>query len=133
MAKVKAISNLAHAKTEIYCVEIALSLLDASYEAYYDQRGMETPSGFGPSDLSRHGYELVDHMYHEECDTYCYIARHIETQRVVVAFRGSCSRKHWQGNLKYGLKEINIHALPLQHVDDADNLAAGGFLGGYTC
>ena len=83
----KALSNLAHAKAEVYCVSLAQQMFDASYEVYYDIPGTETESGFGPADWARHGYTVIGDEYDTEFDAYCCIVRHIGTNRIVVAFR----------------------------------------------
>jgi len=46
ISSLKALSQLTHAKAEVFCVDLALSLLDISWEAYHDPKGLETESGY---------------------------------------------------------------------------------------
>lgn len=82
-----ALSNLAHTKAEVFCVELAQRLFDASYEVYYDMPHRTTPSGFGPANWDRHNYSVVGDIYDEIYDTYCCIVRDNRANRIIVAFR----------------------------------------------
>jgi hypothetical protein len=143
-----ALSNIAHTKAEVFCVSLAQRLLSASYEVYYDMPTRVTPSGFGPANWDRHNYTVVDDIYNAPYDTYCCIVRDNLTNRVVVAFRfvlshthslsrssshalcrGSCSTQHWQNNLDYSLKAMDLRALSLPQVDDGDGLEVGHYIG----
>jgi hypothetical protein len=87
IANQMALSNLAHAKAEVFCVTLAQRLLNASYEVYYDMPDRTTPSGFGPANWERHNYLVIGDIYNHAYDTYCCIVRDKLTNRVVVAFR----------------------------------------------
>lgn len=85
-----AISNLAHTKVEIFCVDLGLRLLELAYEAYYDPgEGADqvTPSGYGPSDMAQRGYTLLEYLYDQQSDTYCCVVRDNVSGRFAVAFR----------------------------------------------
>jgi hypothetical protein len=125
----KGLSNLTQAKAEVYCVSLAQQMLDASWEVYYDLTGHETASGFGPADWERHGYKVIDHSYDAEMDAYCCIVRHLRTNRIVVAFRGTCSSRHWHNNLQYGLKAMDVNSLYMPNIDDGDGLDVGQYIG----
>lgn len=80
-------STLTKAKPDVMCLDIAIELMELSYEAYYDPSGQHTESGFGIMNLERHGYILLDSKYYTELDTVCYVCRNISKGRVVVMFR----------------------------------------------
>lgn len=82
-----ALSNIIHTKAEVFCLELAQRLFNASYEVYYDLPHRVTPSGFGPANWGRHNYSVVGDIYDETYDTYCCIVRDNTTQRIIVAFR----------------------------------------------
>lgn len=81
-----ALSSLYDNKIEVFCLDVALLLLEAAYEAYYDTL-IKTNSGYGEADWKKHGYVFVDHMYDVQLETYCMITRHVATNKLVVAFR----------------------------------------------
>ena len=110
------------AKAEVFCLDIALTLLHMSYEAYYDPPGVQTISGYGLMDIERYGYLLVDCKYIEEVDMFCFIARHAATNRLVVSFRGSSSKIHWKHNLNFKQRELNLAWMPLTELDAEDGL-----------
>lgn len=80
-------NTLTKTKADVLCLDIALEMMELSYEAYYDPSGQSTESGFGIMNLERHGYLLLDSMYYAETDTVCYICRNVVKNRVVVVFR----------------------------------------------
>lgn len=125
----KGLSNLTQAKSDVYCVSLAQQMLDASWEVYYDLIGTQTASGFGPADWERHGYKVIDHSYDPEFDAYCCIVRHLRTNRIVVAFRGSCSARHWHNNLQYGLKAVDLNSLYMPNIDDGDGMDVSQYIG----
>ena len=83
----RSVGALIGAKAEVYCVDLALELMEVSYEAYYDPSGTSTESGFGIMNLERCGYILIDMKYYSPLDTVCYICRNVKSKRLVVAFR----------------------------------------------
>lgn len=118
----QALSQLAHAKCEVFCVDLALSLLDMAWEAYHDPPGLESQSGYGRMDLEKYGYKLIDYCYNEEHDTVCVVARHQTLNRIVVAFRGTSSKRHWSDNLNYTRKHVDMSAIGLPDLDKYDGL-----------
>lgn len=108
------LTNFTNFKANVFCIDIAIALAGISFEAYYDPDGMFTPNGMHHKcmELERFGYVLIDTMYHEDHDTFCFIARHVKQKRIVVSFRGTSSKKHWNANLNYAQKEVNFYALP---------------------
>ena len=126
-------SSLTRAKVDVLCLDIALELMELSYEAYYDPTDHPTDSGFGIMNLERHGYRLLDSKYYPELDVFCYISRSISKNRVIVAFRGTSSKKHWNSNLDYRQVEINIEKdYQLPQLDEIDGMASNNleFLNG---
>eukprot|EP01041_Mallomonas_annulata_P002489 gene2489-4842_t len=118
----QALSQLAHAKSEVFCVDLALNLLDMAWEAYHDPPGLETESGYGPMNLDRYGYALIDYSYNKEHDTVCVVARHKTLNRIVVAFRGTSSKRHWNDNLNYTKKLVDYSAMGLATLDSTDGM-----------
>lgn len=125
LKSMKALSQLTHAKAEVFCVDLALSLLDMSWEAYHDPIGQETESGYGPMDLQRHGYTLVDYCFNKDHDTVCVIARHSVHDRIVVSFRGTSSKRHWNDNLNYQKMLVHLQSMALSELDKSDGLGLG--------
>ena len=107
-------------KVEVFCVDRALNLLEVAFEAYYDPPDLKTDSGFGPMGLDRKGYDLIDHSYNPDHETFCIIARQRNTNRLVVAFRGTSSKRHWNDNLKYSKRQVDLHHLPLALEDSSE-------------
>ena len=70
---------LVHAKSDVFCVEVALQSLHVAYEAYYDPDGTPTLSGSGPTNLEVGGFTYVDCIYNSDMETFCLIAYHQET------------------------------------------------------
>ena len=74
-------------KAHVFCIDLAVELLELSWEAYNDVPGYPTISGYGFIDFDRVNYRLVNHAYDEQHDTVCYIVRHKVLPRVVICFR----------------------------------------------
>ena len=110
------------AKAEIFCVDRGLSLLEVAFEAYYDYGDLKTESGFGPMDLERKGYSLIDFSYDNEHETYCIIVKQMNTERIIVAFRGTSSKRHWNDNLNYTKKPIDFSDFPVNFAEIGNKL-----------
>jgi len=95
-------------KPEVFCVDLALSLLEVSYEAYSETLGVVHE---GEENLKRHGYTLVQVINNEERDLLCLVCRHEESKRLVLAFRGTRSSKNMSDNLNYAQKNVDFHSL----------------------
>lgn len=148
MKRKSALSNIVDTKAEVFCVNLALMLLDASNEAYYEASSVEqtadgeadtpvkeprkwadrpvTPSrdsggqrphelftppsasadasspsssaddesgepqqagSYGEANWAKYGYTMIDQKYHATHDTYVFIGRHVESGKIIVAFR----------------------------------------------
>lgn len=152
--KKSALSNFVDTKAEVFCVDLALMLLDAANEAYYeaatdsdqgassnnihpsatvtvtdtpkwsdrpvslppsassrnqyDSNWTSTPTSppsspsselgqigessqqagsYGEAHWESYGYEIINQKYHATHDTYVYIGRHVESGKIIVAFR----------------------------------------------
>eukprot|EP01031_Cornospumella_fuschlensis_P047869 gene47869-58645_t len=106
------VNTLVNAKTDVFCVDLALNMRNIAFQAYYDIEGKKTASGYeGNVDLASIGYELVDSFYCAEYELFCFIAREIKTQRLVVTFRGTASKKQMEANLKYSQVPVNFETL----------------------
>ena len=123
LKKLRILTDFVKAKTDVFCVDRALNLMDVAYEAYYDPSGLQTGSGFGSMDIDRYGYDLVDFKYDSIHETFCIIVRHRKMARVVVAFRGTSDRKHWNDNLNYKKRHIKFEDLILHDLDNRDGLS----------
>lgn len=122
LKNLKLVVNLVKAKAEVFCVDRALELLEIAYEVYYDCPQIQTESGYGPMDINRYGYTLIDFCYEKEHETFCLIARKKVNNRIVVAFRGTASRRHWNSNLKYKKMLLDLNDLKLPELDSTDGL-----------
>ena len=101
----------------VFCVDSAIALLEVAYEAYNEsaenrrhallqrQKSME-------ANLLPFGYGVVEIVENKELDILCLVARHIESRRLVFAFRGTRSTKNMGNNLNYAQRDIDIAALP---------------------
>jgi hypothetical protein len=159
MKRKSALSNIVDTKAEVFCVDLALLLLDASNEAYYEAPEQDnssahssqshsdgyssdpsssvevndpetsgkqtqwsersvtpTPPGshhhhkeesalpalpselnsddersqagsYGEAHWEKYGYQIIDQKYHATHDTYVYIGRHVESGKIIIAFR----------------------------------------------
>lgn len=151
-----ALSNIVDTKAEVFCVNLALLLLDASNEAYYEvcrplsdsfddssaddelQKKQKkwsdrpvtprliledyrketsspttTPSSsdlksddesrqsgsYGEAHWEKYGYIMIDQKYHATHDTYVYIGRHTDSEKIIVAFRSVTLNFHTLCNL----------------------------------
>jgi hypothetical protein len=122
--RIMLINNLViKAKAEVFCVDRALQMRNLAFEAYYDPAG-KASEGLGPMDLERHGYDLVDARQDAENATFVFIARHRQTRRLVVSFRGTLFKttQHWKTNLKYSKIDVDILALHTDFIDAVDDL-----------
>ena len=90
ISSLKALSQLTHAKAEVFCVDLALSLLDISWEAYHDPKGLETESGYVRNHtsivpiFSFYNYHRNDCYIIELLIVYLYCIYHILYDTVVV-------------------------------------------------
>jgi hypothetical protein len=87
LRNMKTLSRITSLNPHVFCVDLAINLMDVSYQAYYDPEDTPSASGYGTMEVLSLGYRLVHHVYNQESDTVCFIFRHIELARVVVAFR----------------------------------------------
>ena len=130
MRRKTALSNIVDSKAEVFCLNLALLLLDAANEAYYEvsssisqESGTEmkeletetkwserliTPSiagnddsgssanvdeesrqtgSYGEANWEKYGYQTIGQQYNALHDTYVYIGRHVESDKVIVSFR----------------------------------------------
>lgn len=117
-------NQLVTAKTDVFCVDLALQLRDLSFQAYYDFPDLRTASGYEGTniDLASCGYEPIDKFYCAEYEVFCFIAREKSTQRIVVCFRGTASKKQMEANLKYSQLPVNLEEMDLPSLDQLDGL-----------
>ena len=115
-------------KADVFCVDIALHLLNVAFESYYDPVGFTTTSGYGPMNLDRHDFTLIDMIYEKAHDTFCIIARHKINNKLVVSFRGTTSKQHWKNNLNYGKKDVDLIAMDTSILDAVDGLEVTGVI-----
>jgi hypothetical protein len=133
------VNKLINVKIDIFCVDLALKLREVSFQAYYDLPEKKTVSGYPNADvnLASAGVELVDFFYDTAHEVICYIVRERkgptdssksdvqsnEDQRIVVAFRGTASKRQMEDNLNYRKKQVDFYRLePLYAVDMMDGL-----------
>jgi hypothetical protein len=87
IAKLKQLNFFIDYKSDIFCVNRAIDLIDLSIEAYYDPDKLTSFSSSGPMNLTPLGYTLIDYIYEEQHETFCYIAKHDHSSTIVVSFR----------------------------------------------
>lgn len=73
-------------------------------------------------DIESHGFLLVDYFYESVHEMFCIVCRHSATGNLVVAFRGTSSKKNWSDNLNYSQMLFDISAYPMPTVDQSDGL-----------
>ncbi len=117
----KAVSQLTNLNPNIFCVDLALELMDLSSQTYYDPEHCKTVSSSGSIDLKL-DYDLKYSFYDVEHETICYIFKHRTLKKLVVSFRGTSSKQHWNDNLNFGLNFVNIHSMPISDSDLMDEL-----------
>ncbi len=121
----KTVSQLTNLNPNIFCVDLALELMDLAYQTYYDPENTKTISSFGSLDL-KVDYTLKYSFYDATHETVCYIFKHLTADKLVVSFRGTSSKQHWNDNLNFGLYFIDIHSMPLSELDLIDGLDLRG-------
>ena len=110
------LNNISNFNPYVCCIDKAINLCAVSFEVYYDQPGQPTAAGLGHDeselkdmDLESYGYEYIALNNDEEHDTFCCIARHKETRKILIAFRGTSSGKNWNDNAKYAQVPLLLH------------------------
>lgn len=109
------LKNFVPYKLNVFCANLALALCNLSFEAYYDPPGMDTQSGFGHDptslkelDVEKYDFTIVKTFYDPKHDTFCCICRHVSEPKIVVMFRGTSSRTHWNHNLNYRKMPLDL-------------------------
>jgi hypothetical protein len=122
--KMKALNlnQITHANPHCLCIDLALELLELAWQAYNDPRTYKTESGYGTIEVEGLGYTLLNHAYDSDHDTVCFIFRHKVEPKVVICFRGTCSKKHWASNLKYKPHPVDLSSMALADLDELDGL-----------
>ena len=82
-----ALRQLADAKPDVFCVDLALEMSGLAVQAYNDGGGLVTASGFAALDVESLQYDLVDQMYDRTHEAVCYVVRHKVSRRLVVIYR----------------------------------------------
>lgn len=117
------LNQLAHANPHVLCIDLALEMLELSWQAYNDPKTYKTESGYGIIEVDDIGYTLLNHAYDSDHDTVCFIFRHKVEPKIVICFRGTCSKKHWSSNLKYKPYPVNLESMKLDDLDELDGLS----------
>jgi hypothetical protein len=126
LTQVTMFNKLTNPDADVFCVHVAIFLRSISFQMYYDPVDMHTESGFdGSMDLSLLGFEIVDKFYSKTNEVFCVIAKELHTQRLVVAFRGTASKKQMEGNLNYQHVEVDFFKLHTTTLDLLDGLNKG--------
>ena len=110
-----------HRKVYVFCIDLALSLLNVAWESYLtdeEDGGVESVK----KSLAESGHTFVAVVEDVERDTSCLIARHTLTNRLVIGFRGTRSKKNMDDNLKYSKRRIDFENMPLLDLDKQDEL-----------
>jgi hypothetical protein len=119
------VNPLVNVKIDVFCVDVALKLRNISFQAYYDLPTLKTVSGYEGAyiDLDIVGYDLVDNIYDKSHEVNCYILREKTAPfRLVIAFRGTASKKQMEDNLNYTKMKINFNHLNMYAIDLYDGL-----------
>lgn len=139
LRKMKNINQyLYNARAEVYCVDLAMEMMELSFQSYNDSETLDTGFGYGKMDLEDLGYTLVESIFNSEHETVCYIMRNDATSRVAVVFRccdihkftcgiimydrGTSTKQHWNDNLNYSQKRLNMFEQRLIALDQLDGL-----------
>lgn len=117
-------------KPHIFCVDLALSLLEVSFEAYNKSDDGKQRHGFlvreraVAANLLPLGYSLLEIIEDKTLDILCLVTRHTESNRLVFAFRGTRSTTNMGNNLDYAQKDVDIGALPVPDVANTSYLTS---------
>jgi len=122
------LNNITHVKKEVFCVDTALKYCGLSFEAYYDPPSMRTVSGYDtkPLELEKYGYTLIESIYRPDHETFCFVARHVTLNRIVVCFRGTSCKQHWSDNLNYAKRLLDLPELAAVGTEEGEEADAGG-------
>eukprot|EP01034_Spumella_vulgaris_P028050 gene28050-34847_t len=122
--KVTRMNQLIHAQSDVFCVDIALNLRNIAFQAYYDPPAVRTLSGYdGVMDVERVGYTLIECHYNPAHEVFCFIVREKKTGRLVVAFRGTASKRQMEDNLNFTQKAVDFSELSTDTLDQMDGLS----------
>ncbi len=108
----------------LYCVETALALLDVSWDTY----GVGVTPAKEDMDkaisdlLLTHKYAFIESVVNAEYECLCVVARHIETKKLVLGYRGTQSKKNMSDNLNYRKQYIDFENMSMPELDATDGL-----------
>jgi hypothetical protein len=124
MKENKTVSHLTNLNPNIFCVNLALELMELAYQTYYDPENYQTISSFGSLNLKKLDYILLPgYSFHDKVhETICYIFKHKKHSKLVVSFRGTSSQQHWNDNLNYRQLVVDLHEMKLTELDLIDGL-----------
>lgn len=109
-------------KSDVFCVDIAILLRNISFEAYHDPPSKKTASGYEGSmslkEVDSHiksanqssgtdEFVMVDFHYNEDHEVFCFVCKNTVTGKLIVAFRGTASKKQMEDNLNYSQRFID--------------------------
>lgn len=119
-----AVSHLTNLNPYIFCVDLSLELMELSYQTYYDPENYQTISSFGSLNLEKLDYILLPgYSFHDkEHETICYVFKHKNEAKIVVSFRGTSSKQHWNDNLNYKQLHVDFYGMALSDLDLVDGL-----------
>ncbi len=122
--KMAKLVRLAQRGTAVFCLSTALTLLEVSNASYGDHELEDKRDNdvFMTNLLAEYGYTFIESVTDDEYDSQLIVARHVESQRLVFAFRGTQSKKNMSDNLQYKKKYINFKKMPLPKLDLIDSL-----------
>lgn len=115
-------------KPHIFCVDLALSLLEVAFEAYNDsdskqRHGYLVRERAVAANLLPFGYSLVEIVEDKTLDILMLVARHTDSKRLVFAFRGTRSTKNMGNNLDYAQRDVDIGGLSVPAVANTTYLS----------
>ena len=108
----------------IFCVESALSMLEVSCDSYGDSvsTAKEDLDKSIADMLITHGYTFIESVVDLEYDCLCVVARHATKNTLVVAYRGTQSKKNMADNLNYRKQYMDFENMPMPDLDKEDDL-----------
>jgi len=111
-------------RPNIFCVELALSLLEVSCDSYGDcVSTVKKDLDKSIADmLITHEYAFIDSVIDLEYDCLCVVARHVTKNNLVIAYRGTQSKKNMSDNLNYRKQYVDFEHMPIPELDALDGL-----------
>lgn len=124
---------LAHKHRSIFCLETATALLDVASIVYYGFEGEGKDDELNDDELKeamntnlamnmQSKFEVVEVISNRALALRCIVARHMDNDSLVVAFRGTVNMDNMYHNFKYARVDADFSTMEMPNIDEQDGL-----------